>query len=189
MAQSTPTRHWQLLVIRGLLYGLMGASMFLATRPFAEQSTQLFGGLLLTAGVFGCVYAVYSLRIDRNYFWEALRSIADIGFGIGFLIYSQGELNLFLTTLGFWAVMYDFIQAVQAIYTFMLSGVKQPRNIVGNLLHFSAVLIAGGIAFIALSSATERVPLPLIGLLLASLGLIIILLAIQQRQTLLVSNT
>ncbi|CAN5256940.1 hypothetical protein BH09BAC4_BH09BAC4_29040 [soil metagenome] len=181
MAQSTPTRNWQLLIIRGLLYGLLGVSMLLASSP----PMQLFGGLLVSAGVCGCIYAIYSLQIDRNYFWEALRSLADIGFGIWFLVYSQGDVSRFLDVLGFWGVMYVFIQAVQTIYAFMLLGLKQPRNRLGNLLHFGAVLASGAIAFTALTSAAENPPLFLIGILLILLGLIIIFLAIQQRQTLL----
>lgn len=155
--------------------------MLLASSP----PMQLFGGLLVSAGVCGCIYAIYSLQIDRNYFWEALRSLADIGFGIWFLVYSQGDVSRFLDVLGFWGVMYVFIQAVQTIYAFMLLGLKQPRNRLGNLLHFGAVLASGAIAFTALTSAAENPPLFLIGILLILLGLIIIFLAIQQRQTLL----
>ncbi|GAB4054349.1 hypothetical protein [Spirosoma litoris] len=185
--RSSPVKHWWLLVLRGLLYILLGGSILIRTGSFPNQSAQLPGGLLIAAGLCGCIYAVYILRTDRNYFWELLRSVFDIGFGIALLAFSAGSEPRSADILGFWAVVYAFIHVVQAIYIFMLLGGKQPRNILGNLLHMFNVLLSGGIAYAILSSDDEAISTTLIGSFICGLGVSIILLAIQQR-TILLAN-
>lgn len=185
MDQSNPTKLWLLLIIRGLLYVAIGAISLFLIRALTSQAVQLLGSLVIAAGACGCIYAFFTLRADRNYFWELLRSFFDIGFGIALLVFSRDDVNRVIETLGFWAIMYAFIQAVQAIYTAMLLGVKQPRNIFGNVLHLLTVLLAGGLAYELMSSASQTISFTLVGLLVVALGVIIILQAVQQRRTLL----
>ena len=188
MEQSNSTKHWGLLIIRGLLYMAIGVSSFFISNPFTGQSAQLISGLLIVAGFCGCAYGFYTLRADRNYIWSLLRSGFDIIFGVAILAYGGGEPGRFQETLGFWAVMSAFIHAVQAMYIFMLSGGRQPRNIFGTVLHFLNVLLGGGIAYTLLTPSPQAIPWAVVGSLVIALGLIMITLAVQQRQTLLTNR-
>lgn len=173
-------------IARGLIYVFIGASLFWIAQPADRPFVFIIGGLLMGAGLCGVLYAITVLRTDRNYFWELLRSVFDLGFGLSILIYAPGDLNRLLDVLAFWATTYAFIHAVQAIYISMLSGGKQPRNISGSLLHLASVILAGILAYVLLMVPNgTTVSLFLTGGLVLLLGLIILVLAINQRQTLL----
>lgn len=189
MDQSNPTKFWILLILRGLIYVAIGATLLFLTRVLTGQAVQLIGGLLIAAGVCGCVYAYYTLRADRNYFWEIVRSLFDIGFGIALLVFSQGDASRVVETLGFWATIYAFVQVVQAIYMAMLLGVKQPRNFFGSVLQLLTVLLSGGLAYALIFSDNRSISFTLIGLFIAALGVIIIMQAIQQRRTLVIDKS
>ncbi len=191
METLNPTKHWWLLITRGLLYILIGVSLFLFAGTFTSLSAQLIGGLVIAAGICGSVYAFNNLRADRNYIWELLRSGFDIGFGIAFLVYSKGDIDGFLGILGFWAMMYAFLQAVQTMYLFLQAGVASTFNLSGKVLHFLNVALAGGLSYmLTLTPTGIDNSLTIVGLFPIALGIIIILLAIQQkRQAVLVSKT
>lgn len=191
METLNPTKHWWLLITRGLVYILIGVSLFLFAGTFTSLSAQLIGGLVIAAGICGSVYAFNNLRADRNYIWELLRSGFDVGFGVAFLIYSKGDLDSFLGILSFWALMYAFLQAVQTMYLFMQSGVSPANNFLGKVFHFLSVAISGALSYILLMiPAGVKDSLAFVGLFPMALGVIIILLAVQQkRQAVLVNKT
>lgn len=188
MESSNPTKHWGLLIIRGLLYVAIGVSAFFIPNPSTTQSAQLISGLLIVAGLCGCAYGFFTLRSDRNYIWSLLRSGFDIIFGVAILVYGGSNPARFQETLGFWAVMYAFMQSVQAMYISMLSGGQQPRNIFGSVLHFVSVVLGGGIAYSLITPDPQSIAWAVVGSLILLLGLVMIVLAVQQRQTLLVNK-
>lgn len=189
MEQTNSIKHWGLLLTRGFIYLLTGAYIVLAINAVTPGLALLLGGVFIGAGVLGSIYGFYTLRANRNYFWELLRSVFDIGFGITFLIFAPNPPSQFVEALSFWAVMYGSIHTVQAMYIAMLSGGKQPRNLAGTLLHLLGVVTSGGLAFVLLNPDAENVSWPVAGLLLALLGLIIILLAVQQRRAYFINRT
>lgn len=80
-------------------------------------------------------------------------------------------------------MMYAFIQAVQAMYSFLQSGVSSAISLSGKVLYTVGVLIAGGLSYVLLmrpGNAGES--LSIVGLFPIALGVIIIMLAIQQKR-------
>ncbi|GAB4024846.1 hypothetical protein [Spirosoma koreense] len=185
MEQVNPTKHWWLTMAQGSMYAGIGISLLLADGSLTQVSAQILGGLFILAGLFGGAYTLLALRADRSYFMELVRSVFDVGFGLAFLLYATKETSLIPEIFGFWAVMYASIHAVQAMYTSMLSGVKPPRTLRGNVLHGLNVLATIALAYSLLSPPSERIPTELAGGLMILLAAILMLLAIQQRQTLL----
>lgn len=183
MESTNSIKHWEFLIIRGLLIVVTGAYIALFIKSFSPGSILLIGGLFIAAGVLGGIYGLYTFRVNRNYFWELLRCTFDLGFGITFLVYASKPINQFVEALSFWAILYGLIHAVQTIYIAMLSGGKQPRNLAGTLLHAVGVVTGVALAYTLLNPDAEAVSWLLAGLLLALLGLLIILLAIQQRRS------
>lgn len=183
MENLNPTKHWWLLITRGVIYALIGISLFLFTGTFTSLSAQLIGALVVTAGICGLVYTFANLRADRNYIWELLRSISDAGFGIAMFVSSKGDVDSFLGVLSFWALMYAFIQAVQAMYSFLQSGVSSTISLSGKMLYFLGVVIAGGLSYVLLMRPGGfNDSLAIVGLFPIVLGVIIILLAMQQKR-------
>ena len=185
MDSSTLIKRWWLLITRGLFYLAMGVTLLFITNTAVYLPALITGTLFIAAGICGCAYAIFVLKVDRNYFWELIRSFFDIGFGVAFLIYSKSNVSAFPDAFGFWAVMNASLQTVQAIYISMLMGGKQPRNIFGTQLHHLGVLLAIGLAYLVLSPATDDISWTLVGIVVFLLGLIIILTANQQRKILL----
>ena len=185
MDSSTPIKRWWLLIARGIFYLATGVTLIFVTNTAVYLPALITGTLFIAAGLCGCAYAIFVLKVDRNYFWELIRSFFDICFGGAFLFYSQSNAGAFPEAFGFWAVMNASLQTVQAIYISMLMGGKQPRNIFGTQLHHLGVLLAIGLAYLVLSPATGDISWTLVGIVIFLLGLIIVLTAIQQRKILL----
>lgn len=183
MNHSKSLKHWWLLIVRGLSYLALGVTLFFFINSPARLPAQMTGILMIVAGICGCIYAIYTLRDDRNYFWELLRSFFDLGFGIAFLIYSKSKGSGFPEAFGFWAILNASLQTVQAIYVSMLTGVKQPRNVFGTQVHHVGVLVAIALAYLVLSPPANEISWGLVGSAMLILGLIILISAIQQRRT------
>lgn len=189
MENSNPTKNWWLLITRGILYMSIGVCLFLFANDFTSSSAQLIAGLLLAAGVLGLVYTVGNVRTDRNYIWELLRSLSDVAFGIALLVSAKQDTDGFLSTLSFWAMMYAFIQVVQAMYSFMQSGVGSSISLSGKMIYFLGVVISGGLSYVLLMRPNGLDgSLGIIGLFPIALGVIITLLAVQQRKQASVAN-
>lgn len=183
MKNSNPTKNWALLITRGIIYVSIGIVLFLFIGEPTSGFAQLISGLLIAAGVCGFLYSFANLRADRNYIWELLRSISDVGFGIALILLSKGDVDGFLSILSFWAMMYAFIQAVQAMYSFLQSGVSSSISLSGKILYFLGVVIAGGLSYVLLMRpGSDSGSVSIVGLFPIALGVIIILLAIQQRR-------
>ena len=183
MENSNPTKNWALLIARGVIYVSIGIILFLFIGEQTSGFARVISGLLIVAGVCGLLYSFTNLRADRNYIWELLRSISDVGFGIALIVLSKSDEDEFLSILSFWAMMYAFIQAVQAMYSFLQSGVSSTISLSGKVLYTLGVFIAGGLSYVLLMRpGNNGEPTSIIGLFTIALGAIILVLAIQQRR-------
>ena len=175
------TQRWWLLIVRGLLYILIGATMFVFASSYSAQSGHIIGAVAVIAGVCQLVFSFTNQQGDKNNIWGILHGITDVGFGIAIFIFSVGTIKSFVDVLGFWAMMYAFLQAVQAMYTFMAArgaGAVSTTSIV----HFANVLVAGALTFnLLLRPAGFDNSMGFIGIFPILLGILIIVLTRQMR--------
>ncbi|MBD2757096.1 DUF308 domain-containing protein [Spirosoma validum] len=182
-ANRLTLQRWWLLSARGTLYILIGATMFIFASTYSVQSGQIIGAMALLAGILQLVFS-FSNRLEKNNVWGILHGIADIGFGIAIILLSNGTLEGFVDVLGFWAMMYAFLQAVQAMYAFMAArGVTGAGGISSNsFIHLANVLVAGGLTFtLMLHPAGFDNSMGYIGIFPIALGILIVLLTGQMR--------
>ncbi|WP_080237322.1 DUF308 domain-containing protein [Spirosoma rigui] len=178
---STTQRSW-LLVARGILYILIGGSMFMFASSYSAQSGHIIGSLAMLAGICQLVSSFVRNQTDKNNFWGILHGITDVGFGIAILLFSNGTVKSFVDVLGFWAMMYAFLQAVQAMYAFMAA--RGNGTFSGtSLVHLANVLVSGGLTFtLLLRPAGFDNSLDFIGIFPMLLGVLIIVLTRQMRE-------
>lgn len=146
---TTSAGRWWLLSTRGVIYVLIGVAMFIFSTSYSTQTAAIIGILAILAGACGLVFAFTSNNADRNNIWGILHGIADLAFGAAMFLYSDGTLKGFVDVLGFWAVMYAFLQSVQAMYLAMSSSGSgsMSSNYPSKFVHFANVLVAGALAF------------------------------------------
>ena len=147
MEQKNEIQRQGLLTTRGILYILIGALMFVFAGTYSAEVGYVLGLLALVAGICQLVFSTTNRLTDRNYIWGLLHGLSDLGFGIAILVYAQGTVKGFVDVLGFWATMYAFLQAVQAMYVFLGARTGNFPNYTTAIIHFVNVLVAGGLAF------------------------------------------
>ncbi len=121
--------------------------MFVFGNSYSAQSAFILGGLLIGAGLVGIVFGLTNGGIPAGNFWLLLTSGFDIAFGIAILAYATGTIKGFVDVLGFWAIVYAFLQAVQAMYVFMSERSAGKANYPVWILHFLSLAVAGGLTF------------------------------------------
>ncbi len=144
--RSKIQRQW-LLTARGVAYILIGSLIFVFASTYSAEVGYVLGILAAGAGVCQLVFSASNRQMDRNYIWGLLHGISDLGFGIAILVYAQGTVKGFVDVLGFWAMMYAFLQAVQAMYVFLGARTGNSPNYATAVIHFLNVLVAGGLTF------------------------------------------
>lgn len=184
MATTNFAKLWWLLTARGIVYVVIGVTMFVFASTYSAQSASILGILAIVAGICGLIYAFTNARAEPNYIWHILHGITDIAFGIAMFIYSDGTIKGFVDVLGFWAVMYAFLQSVQAMYLFMASAgnARMSTHYPFKLLHFGQVFVAGLLAFTLLlrpQGFTES--LGIVGIYPIILGLLVAVLSFGYR--------
>lgn len=181
MAQSNAVRLWGLMMGRGVFYILIGAMMFIFASSYSQQSGHIIGVLAVLAGACQLAFAFINQRAEKNNIWNILMGLTDLAFGVGMFVYSTGTVKGFVDVLGFWATMLAFLQAVQAMYSFLVSrgaGVVSSTS----LTHFANVLVAGGLAFVLLlRPAGFDDSLTFVGAFPIVLGILVIVLVQQMR--------
>ncbi|WP_229365840.1 HdeD family acid-resistance protein [Fibrisoma montanum] len=181
MDNLNPTQRWWLMMARGVLYILIGAVMFVFANAYTAQSGAILGTLAALAGACQLAFSFTNQRKDKNHIWGVLHGLADVAFGVAIFLFSDGTVKGFVDVLGFWAMMYAFLQAVQAMYTFMAArgaGVVSGTSVV----HFANILVAGGLAFsLLLRPAGFDNSLGYVGIFPILLGVLIIVLTQQMR--------
>lgn len=169
------------MIARGVLYILIGAVMFIFASSYSAQSGHIIGALAFVAGACQLVFAFTNQQADKNNLWGVLHGISDVGFGVAIFIFSEGTIKGFVDVLGFWVMMYAFLQSVQAMYSFMAS---RGAGVVSNtsFVHFANVLVAGGLTFtLLLRPAGFDDSMGFIGIFPILLGVLIIILTRQIR--------
>ena len=180
-SNNPTTQRWWLLIARGVLYILIGAVMFIFAGSYSAQSGHIIGALAFVAGACQLVFAFTNQQADKNNIWGILHGISDVGFGVAIFIFSEGTIKSFVDVLGFWAMMYAFLQSVQAMYSFMAS---RGAGVVSNtsFVHFANVLVAGGLTFtLLLRPAGFDDSMGFIGIFPILLGVLIVILTRQMR--------
>ncbi len=181
MAQNNPTQRWWLMMARGVFYILIGIMMFVFASSYSEQSGHIIGALAVLAGVCQLAFSFTNQQGEKNNIWGILHGVADVAFGIAMFVYARGTIKSFVDVLGFWATMYAFLQAVQAMYSFMAA--RGAGAVSGtSIVHFANVLVAGGLAFtLTLRPAGFDDSIGFIGVFPIILGILIIVLTQQMR--------
>ena len=182
MERNNPTtQRWWLLIARGVLYILIGAAMFVFANAYSAQSGHIIGAMAFAAGVCQLIFSFTNQQAEKNNLWGILHGVSDVGFGVAIFIFSEGTIKGFVDVLGFWAMMYAFLQAVQAMYSFMAArGAGGVSNT--SFVHFANVLVAGGLTFtLLLRPAGFDDSMGFIGIFPIILGVLIIILTRQMR--------
>ncbi|MBO0939762.1 hypothetical protein J2I47_24665 [Fibrella sp. HMF5335] len=177
--QPQPRFPW-LLLARGTFYILLGAAMFVYANTFAPGTGRVLGVITLLAGSAGLSYGLLNRQQDSNNIWSILHGLSDIAFGITFMVVASNGLKSFLDMLGFWAVMYAFLQSVQAMYVALMSG---GSSLVTKAIHFLNVALAGYLAFDILLRPNGLIDsMGLMGFFPIGLGILVIVLARRSAQ-------
>ncbi|RYF73397.1 MAG: hypothetical protein EOO39_10480 [Cytophagaceae bacterium] len=133
-----------LLAARGAFYIVMGGTLFLFANTFTVSSGRLIGTVVLLAGLMGLGYGLTNRKADSNSMWSLLHGLNDLAFGIVFIVTANSGLKNFVDMLGFWAVLYAFLQAVQAMYIALMQG---GSSFAVKLVHFISLAASGYLAF------------------------------------------
>lgn len=181
MAYNSPVRFTPLLFVRGVLYVIIGIVMFVFASTYSSTSGIIIGVLALLAGGCQLLFSFANQRDLKNNIWGILHGITDVSFGVAMFVYSEGTIAGLVDVLGMWAVMYAFLQSVQAMYAFMAA--RGPGYVSGtSLVHFLNVLTAGGLAFmLVLQPEGFLDSLRYIGVFPIILGALIIILVRQMQ--------
>lgn len=180
MTPTHPSPRWWLLLARGILYTFIGIAMFVFATTYTAQSGLFIGLLALLAGISQLFFS-FTNR-ESNNTWGVLHGIADLAFGGAILFYAKGTVDGFVDVLGFWAMMYAFLQSVQAMYAFMAARGGAGVHVSSALVHFANVLTAGALTFtLLLKPAGFEQSLGFVGIFPILLGVLILVLTVQMR--------
>ncbi|WP_019989204.1 DUF308 domain-containing protein [Rudanella lutea] len=182
METTRSAQRWWLLSARGVIYVLIGVFMFVFSASYSAQSASIIGVLAAVAGILGFIFAFTNERADRNNIWGIMHGVADIAFGIAMFVYSNGTIKGFVDVLGFWAMIYAFLQSVQAMYVFMSARGATVTNYPAKYIHFANVLVSGGLAFtILMRPRGFEDSLGMVGIFPIILGALIVALSWQLK--------
>ncbi len=183
MTPANSTRFLWLLISRGSIYALIGIVLFVFASTFTVQSGHIIGVLALTAGACGLAYSSLNQQADHNRLWGVLHGLSDVVFGVAIFIYADTTLRGFVDILGFWALMYAFLQSVQAMYAFFSGrGAMKADFTNRKVVHFASVAVAGLMAFDLIFRPVGRLEsLGFVGVFPIALGALITIMALQMR--------
>lgn len=182
MERTNPTtQRWWLLIARGVLYILIGGTLFAFASSYSAQSGHIIGAMAFIAGICQLIFSFTNQQADKNNIWGILHGISDVGFGVAIFVFSKGTIKGFVDVLGFWAMMYAFLQSVQAMYSFMAARGAGGTSST-SFVHFANVLVAGGLTFtLLLRPAGFDDSMGFIGIFPIILGVLIIIMTRQMR--------
>jgi hypothetical protein len=169
-------QHWWLLTVRGGAICGIGILLLLLVLGFLPLPMgHMLGGLLLFAGVCASWFGIVNQRIERNGLWLIISGLIDIGFGIAALWLADRAVDTMIDLVGLWALLFAFLQAVQAIYFNV--GLQYGSDATVKILHGLLVAASGGLAFAVLMRPEPPVdPVLLTGLLPILMGGLLIAL-------------
>ncbi|MCK8491656.1 MULTISPECIES: DUF308 domain-containing protein [Spirosoma] len=182
MVHPNQSPRWWLLLARGVLYLAIGVFLLVSANGYSEQLGHIVGALVVLAGISQLVFSLTNHAPESTNLWGILHGVADLGFGVAIYINSNEAIRGFVDMLGFWGMMYAFLQAVQAMYAAIAARGASGVHLSTMIVHFVNVLVAGGLCYVLLfSQASSNGSLGLAGLFPAVLGALIIVLTQQMK--------
>ena len=172
--QSHTTTSWWLMHLHNAAYALMGVILLLYPTQHSTLHMGLLGTLLLLAGA--CTLALGTRRrrlrqADND--WFILSSLRDGIFGLLLLFYLNSPVQMMVNLLGLWAIIYAFLQAIEANFYFLGTRSNDDKDYRVEVIHFICVFIAGGVAFLLIMRPDALdTSLGFVGFLLIALGLV-----------------
>ena len=182
--QSTPT-PWSILHLRNFCFVLVGIILLVYPAQASTLYTGLLAGLFLLAGLSTALLGLRMRQLKKQAdLWLILSSLRDISFGIFLFVQIDQPLLTLLAALGFWAVVFAFLQSVEAMYYFLGTRSKRSSGYWVEITHFTCVLIAGAFAFVlVMHPETSQSSLGYVGVFPIVLGILLALLTQRLIQT------
>ena len=143
------TPPWWLLHLHNGCYLLMGLILFFYPIQAFSLYTGLLGGLLLLAGLSTAWFGYRRRQGGQgDNSWYLLSSSRDILFGLTLLVEMESSLKTMVNILGLWAVVYAFLQAIEAMFYFLGTRANADKDYWVEVIHAVCVLLTGGFAFV-----------------------------------------
>ncbi|GAB4019324.1 hypothetical protein GCM10028808_56710 [Spirosoma migulaei] len=155
-------------------YTLMGVILLIHPTKASPLTTGLLGSLLLLAGLSTSWLSMRRRQLNQpNDYWLLLSSGRNTLFGVMLLANLGKALPTVINLLGMWAILYAFLQALEAMFYFLGTRTKGGTDFEVQLIHVLCVLISGGFAFVLLMQPVGiAASLRFVGLFLIVLGII-----------------
>jgi uncharacterized membrane protein HdeD (DUF308 family) len=180
LPQSGP-KHWWLLSFRGLLVGLLGLLLLVSSTVQHTTISYGMGALMLVSGICAFWFGVVNQRTEKTGLWLMMGGFMDIVLGVVMCMYATGSMANSIALLGLWALLFAFLQAVQAIYAFISVGAGPDYP--GKIIHVLLVLASGGLAFTLLMRPGNAQSLGTIsGLWLFVMSALLVILAAELKK-------
>lgn len=167
------TYPWWLTHLHNACYAGMGIILLIHPAQGSIRHEIGLGSLLLIAGLCTGLFGLRRRQLgERDNYWFILSSLRDIAFGIALLVMVGNSLQTMINVLGLWAIVYAFLQAIEANFYFLGTRSNEDKDYGVEVIHFICVFIAGGFAFLSIMRP-EGFPdsLRYVGLFLVGLGL------------------
>lgn len=117
MGQRESKQRWFLILRSGTIV-LMGLLLLNFTDASHAKSYGI-SALLLLSGLCAIGYSSPNRNTQKMIARLFMGGLLDVGFGIAMLFYADGSGTGFLYVLGLWALIFAFLQATQAMYSYI----------------------------------------------------------------------
>jgi uncharacterized membrane protein HdeD (DUF308 family) len=142
-------QRWWLLTLRGGAIGGIGILLLLMVLDLRPVSMgYALGALLLIAGTCAGWFGWMNQRNKQNDLWLMGNGLIDIGFGIAALVLAHRPVEDMIDLVGFWALLFAFLQAVQVMYFYI--GLQYGPDPTVKIIHALLVGASAGLAFAVL---------------------------------------
>ena len=165
---------WWLRYIHNACYVLMGVVLLIQPTQASTLHEALLGSLLVLAGLATATFGIRRYQYgERDNYWFILSSVRDSLFGVVLLIIMGASLRTMINVLGLWAIIYAFLQAIEANFYFLGTRSNEDKDYWVEVIHFFCVLIAGGFAYtLIMRPEGLTASLGFVGLFLVGLGIL-----------------
>lgn len=147
MGQHESKQRW-LLIVRSVTIVLIGI-LLLSFTETSHQKSYGIGALLLLNGLCAMGYGSANWNTQKMIAWLLTGGLFDVGFGIAMLFYANGLGTNFLYVLGLWALIFAFLQAAQAMYSY-IGPAGSSFDIITKIIHMLLVIMSLWLAYAVL---------------------------------------
>lgn len=139
------------------------------------------GAALLASGAAAIWFGVANRSTQKYAVWLLWGGLLDAVFGVAALFYANGSLQRVTDLLGFWALTFALLQAVQVMYSYIgPSGTG--FKLTTKFTHIGLVGLAFWLAYVLLMvPGTDTNSVGLTGWLPIFIGAVLIMLSVKQR--------